>query len=143
MHAYLSVTSLLVQVLPKIIVLEIHAEHQLWVFDDKTGIPGVFRIASKSVSSLFLTAPLDPKEEEPIFLDRGISGTGLSSQQQLWRLIPSGGRASSVIENYANPGLVLDVPNSDVGRRIQVYGRHGKGNQLFYVDMVLKASPTK
>ena len=49
-------------------------------------------------------------------------------ERPMWRLISSGGEASSVIENYAHPGRVIDVPNGTT--------QHDNANQLFYVDVV-------
>ena len=110
--------------------------NQLWVFDENTGIPGVFRISSKADPSLFLTSPLNPTNQDLVYTDKRIPGTGATSQQQLWRLIPSGSQASSVIENYANAGLVLDIPNGITGRAIQMFSRADNANQLFFVDVI-------
>ena len=96
----------------------------------------MFRIVSKTDPTLVLTSPLDPKDEDLVYLDKKISGFGATSQQQLWRLIPSGGRASSVIENYANAGLVLDIPHGNVGQAIHMFRRIDNANQRWYIDLV-------
>ena len=102
-------------------------------------IPGVFTIASKTVPTLFITAPLDPKTHDLIYLHTRIQGTGQASQQQLWRLVPGAGGSSSFIENYAS-GIdqVIDVQGFNSGTPLQLYPRKlsDNANQAFYVDVV-------
>ncbi len=120
-----------------IIIIYIYPENQQWIISDKsTGIPGVFTIASKTDPSVFLTAPLDPKNEDKITLSKKIVGFGRQSQQQLWRLIPDGGGSNSVIQNYAREtGLVIDIPDGNTGVPMQMYSRYGNSNQSFYIDL--------
>ncbi len=111
-------------------------ENQQWIIKEgDTGIPGVFTIASKTDPSVFLTAPLDPKNGDKITLFKKIVGFGRQSQQQMWRLIPDGGDCNSLVQNYAREtGLVIDVPGGSTGVPIQMCGRAGNSNQSFYID---------
>ena len=100
-------------------------------------IPGVFTIASKTVPTLFITAPLNPKTYDLIYLDTKIAGTGRTSQQQMWRLIPGAGDSNSVIQNYASGvDQVIDVRSGITGVPIQLYSKVDNANQAFYIDVV-------
>ena len=109
------------------------------MLNEVKGLPGVFNISSKSVPTLFITAPMDPKSHDLIYLYPKIPGTGRSSQQQLWRFVSGAGGSNSFIENYASGiDLVIDVQGFNTGTPLQLYPRKGSdnANQAFYVDLV-------
>ncbi len=114
-----------------------YIDNQLWVFDEGTGISGVFTIASKISPGLLLTAPLDPSPGSIITMSKKRLGTGRQSEQQLWRLIPSSDASNSMIQNYAREsGLVIDVPCGKPGTPLQMMNKLDNQNQSFYIDIV-------
>ncbi len=61
-----------------------------------------------------------------------------AAQQQLWRLIPSGDQANSMIQNYTRTAnLVIDVPGGHTGKPLQMWHRKDNENQGFYIDAAI------
>ncbi len=52
------------------------AANQQWVFNQDTGIPGVFTITSKTKPTLFLTSPPNPVNGSKLYLSTEITGSG-------------------------------------------------------------------
>ena len=67
------------------------AENQQWVFNQDTGIPGVFTIASKTQPKLFLTSPPDPVNGSQLYLS---TKSGQGGMYLLYSVAdPGGGEA--------------------------------------------------
>ena len=72
-----------------------------------------------------------------IYLNTKIVGTGRTSQQQLWRLIPGAGDSNSVIQNYASDvDQVIDVEGGKTGVPLQLHPKVDNANQAFYINVV-------
>ena len=94
---------------------------------------GVFTIRLVGDSSLYLTAPPEPKAEDKLTLDKQLLVNGVVSPRQLWRAVPIDGTPYSHIQNYAEPsGLVIDIYGGDISKPLQLYGRGGGNNQKFF-----------
>ena len=70
-----------------------------------------------------------PKQHDLIYLNTKIPGSGRSSQQQLWRLVPGAGRSNSFIENNASGAdSVIDVQGYNPETPLQLYPRKAADN---------------
>ena len=115
--------------------ISIYAANQHWKFEPYTEVPGLFRIASAAIPTLYLTSPPNPQNGDKLYMDEKYEGVGMNVPQQLWRFIPGGGSANSVIQGYTTNGRVIDVPNGNSGEPIQTWDNKFNNNQSFYIDI--------
>ena len=113
----------------------LYVANQHWKFESYSEIPGLFRIASATAPTLYLTSPPNPKNGDKLFMDTKYEGVGKNVHQQLWRFIPGGGDGNSVIQGYTINGRVIDVPYGKSGEPIHMWDNLFGTNQLFYIDI--------
>ena len=112
-----------------------HAANQRWKFESYTEIPGLFRIASATAPTLYLTSPPNPKNGDKLFMDTKYEGVDKSVHQQLWRFIPGGGHDNSVIQGYTT-----DIPTGHSGEPIQMWSNDFSKNECFYIDVAERST---
>lgn len=95
----------------------------------------MFRIASATDASLYLTSPANPKNGSKLYMDTKYEGVGQSVQQQLWRFLPGGGHGNSAIQCYTTEGLTINIPSGDSGVPIQLWSSSFSKNECFYIDI--------
>ena len=113
----------------------------LWLFNPIQGLQGTFTIQFASDPSLYITAPQNPESGYTLYLNNQIrdnGGNGVQSTQQIWRTIPINGTPSSWIQNYAEPGLVIEIQDADPShpsKALQLKTQSDSPAQVFFPQL--------
>ena len=124
-----------------ILLLLISTVNQVWELEQVHAIPGVFRIAMTKVEpdscKLYITVPLDPQIRDNIYLQAKIQASGHDAEQQLWQFVPVEIDSQySRIQNYASPGLYINIPNGKSGQPLHLFKHSDYYYDSFYAELI-------
>ena len=119
-----------------------YTDFQEWYFEEAAGLPGLYTIAnvytlsSDSITTLYITADLNPTSRTEVhLLPKIVDPSGQFSLRQLWRFIPlPGQKNSSYVQNYQSLGKVFDIENYDTSNPITLIAPINSGAQMYAVD---------